>query len=274
MRNRLRRNEKDAIRLFLEGNPLYVALKKPTNDLCFDSPFKLSAEEMVLWCLEELDDIKESPAKIKNGYNSFVNDLQIDFLDMMPNEAQEADVLKPSCQLAILLTICLTALKRQHYADLIIKLVGQIPYGLFTELSRIYNANLYTSVGEESFAKYIQEYMASDEFLSDVIEEMLKKLPVIGERPNTTESAKTSLKISDGKQTSVIVVLNAMYKSGWFVKKDGSKMSNRNNTLNEILRFAFNQEGEANISQLLNTAKNRNLDGLKSYLKELEKVLK
>lgn len=79
----------------------------------------------------------------------------------------------------------------------------------------------------------------------------------------------SSLKIAKDKRTSIVMVLNAMYKANWIVGKDGERLSNRDKALNEILQNAFGVEGDANISQLLSAPKMRGGKQGTEYIEEL-----
>ena len=64
--------------------------------------------------------------------------------------------------------------------------------------------------------------------------------------------APSSIRIAPRKKTSVLTVLNAMYKAGWFTDVDGNPLKNRDEALNDILRNAFGTDKDTAISQTLN----------------------
>lgn len=102
----------------------------------------------------------------------------------------------------------------------------------------------------------INDYLESGKEISIVIEELLDNIP------NTDfgqqhEEKTTLVKIAPRRITSVIVVLEAMYKAGWFVDANGKPLSNRDEAIAHILKVAFGEKN-ANVTQLLNSVKNRN----------------
>lgn len=95
-----------------------------------------------------------------------------------------------------------------------------------------------------------------------------------GEESQSHTSVECShIRIAERKKTSVLVVLNAMYKAGWFVDEKGEELKNRDNALNEILRYAFNDSCKG-IAQLLtpseNTKTNKNELLMRRLLDEKE----
>jgi len=66
------------------------------------------------------------------------------------------------------------------------------------------------------------------------------------------------VRIAPRMKTSVLVVLNAMFKAGWFVAEDGGELKNRDIALNDILRHAFAIDKNTAISQTINPSNNIN----------------
>mgnify|MGYP007069964332 CR=1 FL=1 len=275
MRNRLRRSEREAIRNRCAQHPVYLALRNPATELCGETRFRLSAEELFLWCMAELDELKHSPKAYGQRARVLVSDMRNDLRDIADEDVPDADIAKVACEVAFVLTMLLTAHGSMAYARVILDLTMQIPAEETTRLHGVFMPELWRTEGEDGLHEYVQEYMHGDECLSGEVEAMLS-----AQRETEVPAApvaslpQSSLRIADGKQTSVLVVLDAMYKAGWFAKSDGSKATNRDKTLNEILQRAFNQEGNANISQLLNAAKKRNYKEPEEYLEELKKAIK
>lgn len=79
--------------------------------------------------------------------------------------------------------------------------------------------------------------------------------------------------VSPKKQTSILVVLETMYKAKWIRKADGSKYRSRDEMINDVMRVLFNQEEAKDIKQKLSYAKNRTLDGRKKYFDDLMKYI-
>lgn len=79
---------------------------------------------------------------------------------------------------------------------------------------------------------------------------------------------KSPFTIASGKQTSVLVVLDAMYRAGWIKRADGSDYGSRDEMVGHLMSILYNKES-ANIKQLLNAAANRTYEGKKKYFDEL-----
>lgn len=275
MRNRLRRSEKEAIRSKYAHHPVYLALRNPATLLCDETRFRLSAEELFLWCMAEMDELKRMPTEYTQRARVLVSDLRNDLRDMSEDGVTDGDIVKAASEVAFVLTILLAAHGSMAYARIISELTMQISTEETNILHRTFMPELWRTDGENYLHEYMQEYMDSDECLSGDIGKILIAVED-REVANTpvVSLAKSSLCIPTGKMTSVLVVLNAMFKAGWFAKSDGSKVTNRDNTLNEILQLAFNRKGNENISQLLNAAKNRNCKEFEDYFKELKDAVK
>lgn len=275
MRNRLRRSQREAIRSRYAQHPVYLAFRNPATELCGETRFRLSAEELFLWCMAELDELKRAPKAYAQRARVFVSDLRNDLRDIAGEDVPDADVAKVACEIGYVLTMLLTAHGSTAYARIVLDLTVQIPAEETTRLHRAFMPELWRRDDEEGLHKYMQEYMDGDECLSDEIENMLsaQKETEASVAP-VVSLPKSSLRIAEGKQTSVLVVLDTMYKAGWFAKADGSRVTNRDKTLNEILQFAFNQEGSANISQLLSSPNNRYGKAPSEYVKELLQYVK
>lgn len=136
----------------------------------------------------------------------------------------------------------------------------------------------------------MKEYCRSDASYAADINELLEEAAApCGDIPEPAVfTVGSSVRIADKKKTSVLVVLNAMFKAGWFVDKDGGELKNRDSTLNEILHLAFGVDRPTAISQTINPSKNikgneKNVrlmdklldeEGMMEYVKEIQKELR
>lgn len=75
--------------------------------------------------------------------------------------------------------------------------------------------------------------------------------------------------IAEGKQTSVLVVLETMYKAKWILKANGNEYTSRDEMIGDVTRLLFNQEEIKGIKQKINSAKKRTFDGQRKYFDEL-----
>lgn len=83
------------------------------------------------------------------------------------------------------------------------------------------------------------------------------------------QCAESPFIIARGKQTSILVILEAMYNAGWICRSDGSKYESHDVMIEDMMRILFNRKETKNIKQLLNSARNRTYDGKNKYFDEL-----
>ena len=122
---------------------------------------------------------------------------------------------------------------------------------------------------------FIAGYMKGSDAYSKDIDEMLDGISGGVESQSHTSVECSHIRIAERKKTSVLVVLNAMYKAGWFVDENGGELKNRDNALNEILRFAFNDSCK-DIAQLISPKNTKNVELLMRRLldeKEIEQYI-
>jgi len=89
---------------------------------------------------------------------------------------------------------------------------------------------------------------------------------------------QSSIRIAPNKKSSVVLLLDAMQKSGWFVGVDNKKV-NRDNAVNEILKFAFGEKKDTAIAQLLKPSGNIDNESrirriIEEIIDELKKYVK
>lgn len=168
-------------------------------------------------------------------------------------------------------------------------------------LDQAYRSSL-RSMDEEELARTMEEYMAAeDRMYSEDIDTLLdeqqevaaSEVPAMPAESSSAEDSKgaavavSSVRIAPRMKTSVLVVLNAMFKAGWFVDANGSELKNRDTALNDILRHAFGIDKNTAISQTVypsnnpNVLKKNNLilrqlldeDEMEKFIKELQEEL-
>ena len=125
----------------------------------------------------------------------------------------------------------------------------------------------------EKLKAAIGNYMDCDMFLSDDIEEMVAKVEDDSQKTSKSihrlgEPETSNLRIAPGKETSMVVVLDTMYKAGWFVDTKNKPVKNKKKTIEQILQYAFNKTNP-NVDQTLNAAYKRNKADATSYFDEL-----
>lgn len=114
----------------------------------------------------------------------------------------------------------------------------------------------------------ITDYLESERQFSAEIEEVMDEIPLASVKAPTI-SEPVTIGLAKGKETSVLVVLEAMYKAGWLVDADKKPLTNRDEALKQIMKNAFGKDN-TNVSQLLGSVKNRNkAKGKQSIFDEL-----
>lgn len=274
MKTRLRRSERDAIRTDYGERMGYLALAAPAKELERKmKTLRLSPEELFMECLSVLDKVKEDPDKASFNLQSLWDDLYCDFREVSDEGVSEEELNLATAEVVYSVILCLTPCGKSTYSELTFQLMLQLEdhYPSVDDLEGRFMQNA-ERLGVEDFKHAVEEYMEREDcFLSDEIAGKLKGMSkeTVAEPLQSTAS---SLRITDGKLTSLLVVLTTMYQSHWFVKTDGSAVTNRDKTIAEILERAFDLK-EVNIKQLLSTARCRNKSDLEDYFQELlEKV--
>lgn len=145
--------------------------------MCVGTVFRLAPEELFLWSLQALDDLKETSEPKVEDYASFFSDLQNDMFDMIEGNPEEGDALRPAAIVTTVVLMVLIAYGRYPYHGIGCNLILQIPSPIYSDVSSRFMDISEHLLAEKSFRRYAREYMESDEFLSDEIEEMLEALP-------------------------------------------------------------------------------------------------
>jgi len=114
----------------------------------------------------------------------------------------------------------------------------------------------------------IAHYLDSERQMSDEIGQVMDAITMASAQPAIDDEAAT-IGIAKGKESSVLVVLEAMYKAGWLVDANNKPLTNRDEALKQIMKAAFGKEN-TNVCQLLASVRNRNkAKGKKSIFDEL-----
>lgn len=127
----------------------------------------------------------------------------------------------------------------------------------------------FFEVDKEKLIPYIKGYLSGDVCYSKEIEKILASAATSSSSSTAACDVSSSddfsssggaavVRIAERKKTSVMVVLNAMYKAEWFVGQNGEQLTNRDDTLNAILHGAFGEKRVKGISQMLKPSNNYN----------------
>lgn len=268
----MRRNERAAVRDNYAEHPLWLLLQTPARKVEGEMKlFRLSAEELFMETVRILDDIKENPKDASIRMQGLWDEVFCDMRDLDTADAQEEELALAATEVVFAVMFTLSVISDALYTKLTAVLMCQLVERDASDTDHLQKEYAISMIrmGEERLRSFIADYMQSDEWLSSEIEDLLENVPKEEAATRVAESFP-AIKIAENKSTSVVVVLSQMYRAGWFVNGDGSKLTNRDAAITAIMRAAFSEEVK-NIGQLLNSAKNRTYEGLKYYFKELTK---
>lgn len=268
-----RKEERDAVEDKYVGNVLFDALvgtcRRLMNGVC---KFRLHPTELFYQTFFTLDFLKEKSLDEQKTYcnDELWDELYDYFCHEKGIEQAEEDVrFAIACIMQAVLellvrsediryTMVAAALKLQivhHAADNVDKLDREFKIG-------------FRSIDASKLASTLYDYLQGEVFYSDEIKKMLESLSDNNRAASIAVSTSPHVRIANKKRTSVLIVLNAMYKAGWFVDENGQPLTNRDDTLNEILQFAFN-DSCTHIAQLLKPSNNSKKDKQSCLIKEL-----
>ena len=281
----LRREEKNHLRSqLLDNNLIFKAFQAPVREyeIKHTKGYHMSPEEVFWSIVIKLDYIKEHQEDAMQDIRSLWNDVYMDYHDLSSDDNDEAVSLFASLTV-FALQVCLLRIDVPLYRQMALNLASQL--ALHNQPTKDMEASVLNNIahiGEDKFTGAITDYMASeDEWLSDEIEEELETLSesvplgvIHGRSSGEVQQTKPSYSIANKKRTSVIIILEAMYKAGWIEKTDGSKVTNRDKMISELLEHAFGISNVA-ITQILQAAKDssKNKSGIEKYFKELKEAL-
>ena len=239
--------------------PIFSMLQNPSKSIEREmSAVRLSPEEVFLEAMDQVDYALEDPVTANIDFMGLYDQLFCDIRDLCPQELDENEVELAASEIIFVVSLLLTMTDRHTYKKMAMTLVGQINQDIYNQLREMFEPYIIR-MGEDKIKKYLKDYLESDKFLSDEIKECIGNLPRIVKLPSSTPSSterKSHIRIAARKKTSVVIVLNAMYKAGWFVDEEGKKLRNRDDALNEILMNAFGVDRQTAVSQTINPSAN------------------
>ena len=124
----------------------------------------------------------------------------------------------------------------------------------------------------DALRQSISDYLDSKRQISTEIDDLLFEIPKTAVNIPLFNEPIT-IGIAKRKETSVLVVLEAMFKAGWFVDDQNEPLTNRDEALKQIMKNAFGKDN-TNVGQLLGAVKNRNkAKGKKTIFDELIELI-
>ena len=249
--------ERLAVEDKFRDNIIYKSLRGTTLRLMNGAnAFRLSPEELFYLVCYEIDCIREKAHDEMVGYcrNEVWAELYAYF--RYEKEIEDADKDIDLACVSILRAVgeLLFRSTRKEYFDAASALLLTVQHHISNDFNRTLDVEFrmgFESIDSDKFATAISDYLQGEAYCSDEINKLLDSLEIEETAETSFDRPASGIRIANGKKTSVLVVLNAMYKAGWLKGPDGEKLTNRDKTLNEILKHAFNDECK-NIPQLLN----------------------
>ena len=277
----LRRNEKENLRSkLLDENILFKAFRTPIR--VFEAEvvtgFRLSPEEVFWQVVIVLDKIKEHQKDAWPDIRGLWNDIYIDYRELS-DKYDDKNVRLFASLTVFVVQVCLGCIDVPLYRTMAFEMASQLAKeNQPSERMKAAVLNNIARIGTCKFETILHDYMNSDgAWLSEDIKDILDDFSVATEQGNLPDSPpvdSSSLRIAQGKQTSITVILEAMYKAGWIEKSNGEKVTNRDDVIKEVLKRAFNVT-KASPTQILQAAKDpiKNKLGIDKYFDELKSVM-
>lgn len=175
----MQRNEKDVIRQRFKNHAIYKAIKVPCQEYEAQSKdFKISAEEVFRECMIALDEIRENPTDARFDFQDYWSSRYNEYREAANPNADNEEIVIAASITTLSVAICLLASDEPLHQTLTLLLMGQINehYPNSIELQEKMTANIYR-LGEEKFKASVYEYLKSDDFYSDEIDDLLDQLP-------------------------------------------------------------------------------------------------
>ena len=251
------KEERLAVEDKFRDNIIYKSLRSTTLRLMNGAKaFRLSPEELFYLVCYEIDCIREKAHDEMVGYcrNEVWAELYAYFHYEKDIEDADKDIDLACVSILRAVGELLFRSTRNEYFDAASALLLTVQHHISNDFNRTLDIEFrkgFESIDSDKFATAISDYLQGEAYCSDEINKLLDSLEIEETAEPGIVRSTSDIRIAKGKKTSVLVVLNAMYKARWFTGPDGEILTNRDKTLNEILKHAFNDECK-NIPQLLN----------------------
>lgn len=218
MKNRLKRNERAVVRDKYAENPLWLMLQTPARKIEGEMKlFRLSAEELFMETFCILDDIKENPKDACLRMQGLWDEVFCDLRDLDTADAQEEELMLAATEVVYTVILSLSTLNNALFTKLTAILMCQLvekDASSTERLQREYAINIIR-MGEESLHTFMLDYMqSSDEWLSDKIEELLRKVPK-EEATKTQEKEDNAVKTTQLTNRQLMILFDLFLNKGF-----------------------------------------------------------
>lgn len=260
MKHLFRREEREAVEDKFCEEPIYEAMRVPCQAMMNEAQtFALHPSELFYHVMFTIDDIRSRKLTAARRYCDKA--IWDDILSDIRDKAEDCDQEEVNHVVGMILygtAMVLIWSGKPTYTSVIGVLMKQVEAHIpdYTDkMNKKFNDGFsIPEVG--TLRQSIADYLDSERQISVEMDELMDAIPLASAKTPTI-SVPVSIGLARGKETSVLVVLEAMYKAGWLVDAKKKPLTNRDETLKQIMKNAFGKES-TNVSQLLGSLKNRN----------------
>ena len=260
MKHLFRREEREAVEDKFCDEPIYEAMRVPCQAMMNEAQtFALHPSELFYHVLFTIDDIRSRTIVEAQRYCDKA--MWDELMSNIRDKAEDCDQEEVSRVVGMILygtAIVLIWSGKPAYTSIIGVLMKQVEAHIpdYTDkMCKKYNDG-FSIPDDGALRQSIADYLDSERQISAEMDELMDAIPLASANTPTINEPLT-IRLARGKVTSVLVVLEAMYKAGWLVDANTNPLTNRDEALNQIMRTAFGKKN-TNVSQLLGSLKNRN----------------
>lgn len=272
MKYLFRREEREAVEDKFCDELMFEAMRVPCQTMMNEAQtFALHPSELFYHVLFTIDDIRSRTLVAAQRYCDKA--IWDDILSDIRDKAEDCDQEEINRVVGTILygtAMILIWSGKPAYTSIIGMLMKQVEAHVpdYTDkMSKRFNDG-FSIPDAKALRQSIADYLNSERQLSAEMEEVMDAIPLATAKTPTI-SEPVTIGLAKGKETSVLVVLEAMYKASWLVDADKKPLTNRDDALRQIMKNAFGKDN-TNVSQLLGSVKNRNkAKGKQSILEEL-----
>lgn len=194
MLKRLNQEEKENIKGRYGEHPLYLMIRRTCKRFESRMPvFRLSPEEIFLRVSMIMDDIKESPEKTDNLYDTIWDDLYCEYRDLGNDIPPETELELGVCLVITVLACCLGRSKSLLSNYTIAKLMEQA-HNHYPGASEI--LDLFIGYNDSDYNVWQSGYFDSDGYISDDFYDLLAPGKQQDEESETEETPENRLSIN------------------------------------------------------------------------------
>ena len=178
MKSRLRNEEKESIHKAFQSHILYKLLYTPGIKFASKLKFRLSPEELFIECFDIIDTIKEKNRDDANYYiRGLWDKIFCNLRDIKKDEESEEDVKKAVAVIIFGAAFCLNLSKKTIHTELAASVFNNLleleKYDDKIDiLENVFTENYY-HIDSGKAQQVFEEYMESDDYISDEIVELL-----------------------------------------------------------------------------------------------------